>query len=151
MAEHKRFIPIPGGILMVLRQGDDVFAHLEKLIRDEDIPAASIRGFGFAGAIRFGFFDFARRDYDPRDFTDLEVTGLTGTLAWKDGKPAIHAHASAAGRDFLAVGGHLLGLTVGRGSFEITITVHDRRLERHFEEDIGANVLRLGSSETGQM
>ncbi|MBS7556379.1 DNA-binding protein [Ancylobacter dichloromethanicus] len=128
---------------MVLRQGDDLFVHLEKLMRDEDIPAASVRGFGFVSTIRFGFFDFERRDYDPRDFTDMEVTGLTGTLAWKDGKPAIHAHASAAGRDFQAVGGHLLGLTVGRGSFEMAVTVHDRRLERHFEEDIGANVLRL--------
>lgn len=143
MAEPTRFIPVPGGYLMVLRQGDDIFAHLESLMRDQSIPAASIRGFGFAGSIRFGFFDFSRGDYDPRDFTDMEVTGLTGTLAWKDGMPAIHAHATAASRDFQAFGGHLLGLTVGRGSFEMTVTVHDQRLERHFEEDIGANVLRL--------
>ncbi|MBB4840898.1 putative DNA-binding protein with PD1-like motif [Sphingomonas kyeonggiensis] len=143
MSEPKRVVPVPGGFLMVLRQGDDVFEHLESLMIEADIPAASIRGFGFAGSIRFGFFDFGRRDYDPRDFTDVEVTGLTGTLAWKDGKPAVHAHATAAGRDFQAVGGHLLGLAVGRGSIEMTITVHDQRLERHFEEDIGANVLRL--------
>lgn len=143
MSEPKRVVPVPGGFMMVLRQGDNVFEHLEHLMSDADIPAASIRGFGFAGSIRFGFFDFSRRDYDPRDFTDMEVTSLTGTLAWKDGKPAVHAHATAAGRDFQAVGGHLLGLTVGRGSVEMTITVHDRRLERHFEEDIGANVLRL--------
>ncbi|MBS9478067.1 DNA-binding protein [Ancylobacter sp. VKM B-3255] len=128
---------------MVLRQGDDVLAHLEALMREADIPAASVRGFGFAGLIRFGFFDFERRDYEPRDFRDMEVTALLGTLAWKDGAPAIHAHATATGADFNAVGGHLLALTVGRGSFELTITTHDRRLERRFEEDIGANVLRL--------
>ncbi len=143
MAEPTRHIPVPSGYLMVLRQGDDVFAHLQDLMRDADIPSASIRGFGFAGKIRFGFFDFERRDYDPRDFTDLEVTGLTGSLAWKDGEPAVHAHANAAGPDFLTVGGHLLGMTVGRGSFEVAITVHDRRLERRMEDDIGANVLQL--------
>lgn len=143
MSEQKRVIPVPGGFLMVLRQGDDLFEHLNRLMSEADIPSASVRGFGFAGSIRFGFFDFSRRDYDPRDFTDMEVTGLTGTLAWKDGRTAVHAHATAAGRDFQAVSGHLLALTVGRGSFELTITVHGQRLERHFEENIGADVLRL--------
>ncbi|MVT64952.1 DUF296 domain-containing protein [Bradyrhizobium pachyrhizi] len=128
---------------MVLRQGDDVFQHLERLMTDTNIPIATIRGFGFAGSIRFGFFDFDRRDYEPREFSDMEVTGLTGSLAWKDGKPAVHAHATAAGRDFQAFGGHLLGLIVGRGSIEMTITVYHQRLERCYEEDIGANVLRL--------
>jgi predicted DNA-binding protein with PD1-like motif len=129
---------------MVLRQGDDVFARLEALMRDEKIASASIRGFGFVRTARFGYFDFARGDYDPQEFTDLEITGLTGTLAWKDAKPAIHAYATGAGRDFTAVGGHVLDLVVGRGSFEMTVNVYDRQLERRFEEDIGANVLQLG-------
>lgn len=143
MAELTRYVPVPGGFLMVLRRGDDVFARLEAFMREADIPSASISGFGFAGSIRFGFFDFERREYEPRDFGDLEVTALMGTLAWKDGKPAVHAHATAAGADFRAFGGHLLGLVVGRGSIELTILVHDRRFERRFDDDIGANVLRL--------
>lgn len=143
MPQPKRYIAVPGGFLMVLRQGDDVFAKLEALMRDEQIASGSIRGFGFVRMARFGYFDFARGDYDPREFIDLEITGLTGTLAWKDAKPAIHAHATGAGRDFAAVGGHVLGLVVGRGSFEMTVDVYDQRLERRFEEDIGANVLQL--------
>ncbi|MFD2029494.1 hypothetical protein ACFSKM_02500 [Ancylobacter dichloromethanicus] len=59
MAEPTRFISVPGGFLMVLRQGDDLFVHLEKLMRDEDIPAASVRGFGFVSTIRFGFFSIS--------------------------------------------------------------------------------------------
>jgi uncharacterized protein len=144
MTQPRRHIAVADGFLMVLRQGDDVFASLEALMRDERIASASIRGFGFARTARFGFFDFARGDYDPREFNDLEITGLTGTLAWKDGKPAVHAHATGAGRDFTAVGGHVLGLVVGRGSFEMTVSVYDQRLERRFEDDIGATVLQLG-------
>ncbi|KFL30031.1 DNA-binding protein [Devosia riboflavina] len=128
---------------MVLRQGDDVLARLEALMLEKDIPSASIQGMGFAGLVRFGFFDFERSDFQPRDFADMEITGLVGTLAWKKGKPAIHAHATASGRDFQAFGGHLLALTVGRGSFEVTITVHDRRLQRQHDESIGANILLL--------
>jgi uncharacterized protein len=144
MTQPRRYIAVADGFLMVLRQGDDVFASLEALMRDERIASASIRGFGFVRTARFGYFDFARGDYDPREFSDLDIIGLTGTLAWKNAKPAVHAHATGAGRDFTAVGGHVLGLVVGRGSFEMTVNVYNQRLERRFEDDIGANVLQLG-------
>jgi len=58
MAEHKRYISTPDGFLMVLRQGDDVLARLGTLMVDKDIPSAILSGFGFAGQITFGFFDF---------------------------------------------------------------------------------------------
>jgi len=38
----------------------------------------------------------------------------------------------------------VLGLTVGRGSFEITIIVHPHSLQREVEPAIGAKVLQLG-------
>ncbi len=143
MAEPKRSIATPTGFLIVLRQGDDVLARLADLMRDEKIPSASLTGFGFVAKARFGFFDFERGDYDPQEFEELEITGLTGTLAWKDGEPAVHAHASGGDRSFRLVGGHVLGLVVGRGSFEITVIVHPDRLERRLETEIGANVLQL--------
>lgn len=136
----------PAGYLMVLTEGDDLFAELETLALREDIPSASFTGFGFAGKVTFGFFDFAKRDYDPATFENREMTGINGTLAWKDGKPSIHAHGVGGGPDFQVSGGHLLALAVGRGSLEVTISVHGTRLERREEPSIGANILRLPSS-----
>jgi uncharacterized protein len=146
MDQAPRSIATPTGHLMVLRQGDDVLAQLEDLMRAHDFASASIAGFGFVAKARFGFFDFDKGDYDPRDFEELEITGLTGTLAWKDGEPSIHAHAAGGDRDFRVVEGHVLALEVGRGSFEITVTVHPTRLERRMEPALGANVLQLPSS-----
>jgi predicted DNA-binding protein with PD1-like motif len=146
MSERERHIAIPSGFLMVLRQGDDVFARIGELMRAEDIPSASFTGFGFAGRARFGFFDFNRGDYDSREFEELEITGLTGTCAWMGAEPSIHAHASGGDSNFDVVGGHVLGLSVGRGSFEITITVHPHRLQRALEPTIGAKVLQLDQS-----
>jgi predicted DNA-binding protein with PD1-like motif len=143
MSGHVRHIATPSGFLMVLRQGDDVLARLEQLMIAEEIPSASISGFGFVEEARFGFFDFDRGDYDPRDFKNLEITGLAGTLAWIEDKPSIHAHASGGDREFGVVGGHVLGLVVGRGSFEITVTVHSQRLVRAVDPKIGAKVLQL--------
>ncbi len=145
MTEHKRYIPTPGGFLMVLRQGDDVFTRLEALMRDQAVPSAVIAGFGFVHVATFGFFDFEKKDYRPKTFNDLELTNLTGTLAWKEGKPAIHIHAVAGDDSFRTFGGHVLALEVGRGSLEISVTVIPTRLERALDAEIGANVLELGT------
>ncbi|WP_246798858.1 MULTISPECIES: PPC domain-containing DNA-binding protein [Rhizobium] len=143
MAEQKRYISIPDGFLMVLRQGDDVLACLGALMVDEDIPSAMLSGFGFAAQITFGFFDFEAREYKPKSYENVEVTNLTGSLAWKDGKPLPHLHATAGNASFEAVGGHLLALEVGRGSMELYVTILPNRLERATDASIGANVLQL--------
>lgn len=143
VTEPKRYIPVPQGFMMVLRRGDDVFAHLEALVREADIPSAMILGFGFAGSATFGFYDFEAKDFVPKTFENLELTNLTGSLAWKEGKPSVHAHGTASDLSFQAFGGHLLGLTVGRGSIEILVTVMPERLERAIAPEVGANVLQL--------
>lgn len=137
------YLRTPAGYLMVLTEGDDLFAQLTALMEAEHVPAASFTAFGFAGKVTFGFFDFDARTYRPGEYLDHEMTGINGTLAWQDGKPSIHAHGVGGGPDFAVVGGHLLALTVGRGSLEVTLTLHDRRLERREEPSIGANILRL--------
>lgn len=141
--EAARYVKTPTGYMMVLRQGDDVLQSLASLVEAERIPSASITGIGFLKDVTFGFYDFAKKDFQPKDFHDVEIAGMTGSLAWKDGKPSVHAHAMVAGRDFKAVGGHLLAAKVGTGSAEITVITHDRKLERKVDPDLGVNVLQL--------
>jgi predicted DNA-binding protein with PD1-like motif len=142
-----RYIPTPTGYLMVLTQGDDVFAHLEQLVTETRLGAATLTGFGFVRTVTFGFFDFNERRYNPATFESCELASMTGTLAWKEGKPSIHAHGVACDSQFASHGGHLLSLEVGTGSLEIAITVvrgADAPLQRTIEPSIGANILRLG-------
>ncbi|MFP9098597.1 PCC domain-containing protein [Flavobacterium sp. RHBU_24] len=75
----------------------------------------------------------------------MELASLTGSIAWQNGKPSIHAHGVVTGKDFTAHGGHILSGTVGTGSVEISVTVLDKKLERIKEEKLGANVLCLGN------
>lgn len=56
------------------------------------------------------------------------MTNLTGSVAWKDGKPLPHLHATAASSSFEAIGGHLLALAVRRSSMEIHVKVLPERL-----------------------
>jgi len=43
---------VPNGFLMVFRQGDDAFAGIEAIMQEEQIPSASIAGFGFVAEAR---------------------------------------------------------------------------------------------------
>ncbi|WP_213954375.1 PPC domain-containing DNA-binding protein [Variovorax sp. dw_954] len=138
-----KYVRTPTGYLMVLRNGDDVIANLERLAVVERIPSASFVGIGFMREATFGFYDFSRKAFDPKTFNNVEVANLTGTIAWKEGKPSIHAHGLVTDGSFMASGGHLLGLTVGTGSSEITVLLHPEKYERFVDPAIGANVLGL--------
>ena len=138
----KRYIKVPSGYLMVLRQGDDVFSALEKLALAEQIPSAQLSGLGFLHT-RFGFFDAKKKVFKEKELKDLEMGSFTGSIAWQDGKPSLHIHGIGADSKFRAYGGHLLGATVSTGSLEILVTVFQGRLQRKKEESIGANVLQL--------
>lgn len=140
-SEAKRWTKTPTGYLMVLRRGDNVIERLERLASEEKIPSASLAGIGFFREVTFGFYDFDKKAFDPKTFQEVEVAGMTGSIAWKDGKPSIHAHATVTGRDFQAVGGHILAAEVGTGSSEITVIVHETRLERKVDPELGVNVL----------
>ncbi len=138
-----KYMKTPTGYLMVLRHGDNVLESLAQLAQAEKIPSASFTGIGFMSEATFGFYDFDRKQFDPKTFRNVEMANMTGSIAWKEGKPSIHAHGTVTDGTFNSVGGHLLGLTVGTGSCEITIIVHPERLERFVDPEIQANVLGL--------
>lgn len=136
-------IATPTGFLMVLTQGDDVLSSIKSLAEREKLPSATFFGLGFAARAKFGFFNFNRHLYDPKEFFNVEITNLTGTIAWEGSEASIHAHATACHNSFNAAGGHLLELQVGTGSMEITILVHEKRLLRAIDPTIGGKVLQL--------
>lgn len=135
-----RYTQTPTGYLMVLRMGDNVFKELNKLAIAEKIPSASLSGIG-VGNVKFGFWNSAKKDYDTKTFSNVEMANITGSLAWKNDEPSIHMHGVAGDANFQAHGGHILDLDVTTGSLEITVIVHQRRLERAIDPCVGANVL----------
>jgi len=138
----QRYTKVPAGYLMVLQQGDSIFYHLQQLAINEHIPSANFTGMGFVN-IRFGFFNNATKQYDPKDFANVELASMSGSIAWKAGDPSIHAHGVVAGNDFACYGGHILSGVVSTGSLEILVIVHKKRLERKKDETLGADVMQV--------
>ncbi|TDW51630.1 hypothetical protein EV144_101306 [Flavobacterium sp. 270] len=138
-----RYTKTPEGWLMVLREGDNVIALLENLAREQQIPSAHFTGIGFAQQAVFGFYDFEKKKFKPKTFYKVEMSNLTGSIAWSGNNPSIHMHGTATDKTFKAYGGHILSLAVGTGSMEIYITVYTEKLERKKEQPLDANVLQL--------
>lgn len=138
-----RYTKTPEGYLMVLREGDNVLAMLENLAKEEKISSAHFTGIGFGEQATFGFYDFAKKKFNPKTFHNVEMGSLTGSLAWSGEKPSIHMHGVATDKEFNAFGGHILSLNVGTGSMEIYITLYSEKLERKIEQPLNANVLQL--------
>ncbi|TGE28486.1 PPC domain-containing DNA-binding protein [Hymenobacter metallicola] len=139
-APAPKYIKTTTGFLLVLRQGDNVLQELEQLATREKIAGASLTGLGFVHPT-FGFWNQQTKTYDPKSLRDTELASLTGSIAWKDQRPALHLHGVVTDKTFAAYGGHLLALEVGTGSVEITITVHPQRLTRTVDERNGATVM----------
>ncbi len=138
------YIKVPAGYLVVLRQGAPVLERLKALAIQEQIPSASFSAIGFTD-ITFGFFNFNTKQYTPKTFKNVELASMTGSIAWQGDQVSIHAHGVVTDESFRAYGGHILEATVGTGSVEILVTVHDKILQRHAEDPPGANVLQLGT------
>lgn len=137
------YVKTAGGYLMVLREGDDVLASIENLVKEKQIPSGNFTGIGFAQEVTFGFYDFKEKKFHPKTFHKVEMGSLTGSIAWSDSKPSIHTHGVATDDKFDAYGGHILSLRVGTGSMEIYITLNPEKLERKVEFPLGANVLQV--------
>ena len=138
----RRYTKVPAGYLMVLRQGDSILNQIEELAMRENIASANFTGMGFVNMI-FGFFDFNKKTYKPKQYNNVELAGMHGTIAWQNGEVSIHAHGIVTDKKFRSYGGHILSGAVSTGSVEILITTHDKKLERKFEEKLGANVLSV--------
>jgi len=140
---QKRYTKVPGGYLMVLRQGDSIINRIEELAVKENIPSAGFTGLGFAGYVKFGFFDAQTKQFIPKEIRDVELAGINGSIAWENNKPSIHLHAVAGDKNLQSYSGHVLSAAVGTGSVEIMITVYTKKLQRKKDAEIGANVLEV--------
>lgn len=138
-----RYSKTAQGFLMVLREGDNVLASIENLVKEQQIASGNFTGIGFAQEAIFGFFDFNQKKFNSKTFNKVEMGSLTGSIAWSEGKPSLHIHGVATDDKFQAYGGHILALKVGTGSMEIYITINQEKLERKMEQPLGANVLQL--------
>lgn len=129
------------GDLLVIHKGEELLAQLSAFAKEKGLKSAWMSGLGGSGTVTLGYFEHAAKEYEWTTFDDpLEITNLTGILAWLDGEPFWHVHGTFAGRDLQAVGGHVKKLVVGL-TCEVLVTPIDVPMTRIYDGETGLKLL----------
>jgi uncharacterized protein len=131
-------------VVIILRKGDDFRSALARELEKNSITSAFIYGVGGFLTAELAVFDSDKKEYQKKIFEDnqLEVLNLTGDVSkGPTGETVIHCHTVLAGRDYNAIGGHLVAATVG-ATCEITVAPLDYQLNRRPDPESGINTIQ---------
>lgn len=121
---------IANKIIVVHDIGEEIIASLTQLVKDENIPGASITGIGALGDVDLGYYDLAKNEYMHQIFPgSWEVISLIGNITWFNNEPVVHVHACLGGRDYIPRAGHLFKGTVTITT-EIILDLLETKIER---------------------
>jgi predicted DNA-binding protein with PD1-like motif len=137
------FRKIQNGYLVRLVKGEEVIKTLTSFIGEQNILGGFVFGLGAFKDLTLGYYDSAKKEYIKKLIKDdLEFGNLTGSIAYVEGKPFVHAHVSAAGSDMKAFCGHLFSATIS-GTGEFLVIPSESKLERKADPETGLTLLDL--------
>lgn len=130
--------------LVRLEKGEKLVESLTKLVEAEKIPTCWISAIGGASSATLKFYNMEKKEYESHKVNeDLEITGIQGNLAWKDGKPVFHLHGTFSKKDLGVIGGHIENLVVS-GTCEIFLHKwYGENITRSKNDEVGLDLLDL--------
>lgn len=132
------------GFTLRLEKGEKLVECLTGFVKEQNLRAGWVLGLGGLAWAELGFYALDQGEYKWTKLDELlELTNLTGNIAWQDDQPALHLHATVSKADYSAMGGHLREAEVG-GTVELSIRkwVGDDLVRRR-DEQTGLNLLNL--------
>jgi hypothetical protein len=121
-----------------LSKGEDILKGLSSVLKEKKITCGCITGIGAVTQARVGYFNHEQKKYEELFLHEgLEILSLKGNISHKEGEIFPHLHVVLSGKDFKAIGGHLLdGTLVYAFEYEI-IPFEGKPFVRKFDEDTG--------------
>jgi hypothetical protein len=129
--------------LVRLQKDESLTEALSELAKKEQLGSAWLQGLGAAGSVTLGYYDLPNKQYLWKDVSELvEITSLSGNLAWVDGEPYWHLHGVFGDKNFASLSGHVKELSVG-ATCEIFIHPFKKQITRTQNNEVGLNLLDL--------
>ena len=129
---------------VIFDTGDEVMAGLRRFADENRLAASQFTAIGAFSRATLAYFDWPSRQYQEIPVPEqVEVLVLSGDIAQKDGKPAVHAHCVAGRRDGSTCGGHVLEGHV-RPTLEVILTESPSYLKREFDPASGLALIKIG-------
>ncbi|MGN0023981.1 MAG: PPC domain-containing DNA-binding protein [Candidatus Avelusimicrobium sp.] len=108
MAEEKPYLT-GRTYLFKLPKGKDLLESLADFCHDNQVKCGVVSVVGSVSNATVGYYDQSKKKYEKKVINEeMELLSLTGNVSIQDNRPQVHAHVVFAGKDFNAVGGHLM-------------------------------------------
>ncbi|MDQ3123123.1 MAG: DNA-binding protein [bacterium] len=140
-----KFIKDEFNYTLRLEKGELLVESLTKFVTENKIKGGWVMGLGGLKWAELGFYDLPSQSYTWAKLDEpLELTNLTGNLAWQDEAPLLHLHATVSGSSLHARGGHLKESEVA-GTVELFLHFWDgdKGLKRTHDSSTGLALLEL--------
>lgn len=134
---------IDNAVFVRLEPGDEITGQLMEVIAQYDIKVGRVSGIGACNMVTIGNFDLASRNYYKETKEgSFEIVSLAGNISRIGNEPYLHLHIILGDREMRLWGGHL---NYGRisATAEIIIDIHEGKLDRFKDEDLGLNLWKL--------
>jgi predicted DNA-binding protein with PD1-like motif len=124
-----------------LEYGEELREQLEKFCKAQKVSAAWVNALGSSKELELAYYNLEKKKYETKSLReDLEITGVTGNVAIKDGSPFIHIHGTFSNRDMQVVGGHINRCVVS-ATCEVSIWSAEGKMGRKYDEFTGLHLL----------
>ncbi len=96
-------------IIAKLEKGDDIYKSISKIVVENNIKTGVLWMIGAVAKARIGYYNEEKREYEVHEINEpCEISGISGNVSLKDGKPFVHAHIHVSDKTGKTYGGHLL-------------------------------------------
>jgi predicted DNA-binding protein with PD1-like motif len=124
-----------------LERGEKLVESLVKLVKEKEIKGAWVSGLGAVEWVELGFYNLDTGEYEWKKLDErLELTGMTGNIAWQNDEPVFHMHGTFGEKDLSIHGGHVKEAEVA-GTVELFIHMTYKPLSRKKDTATGLNLL----------
>lgn len=133
----------PNTYVVTFEPGEEAMSSLTTFAREHALAASQITAIGGFERVVLGYFDRAKRDYQPIPMNEqLEVLSIVGDIVGEGRDLKVHAHAVVGRRDGRAHGGHLLEAIVWP-TLEVVITEAPAHLRRRHDPETGVALIAI--------
>jgi uncharacterized protein len=118
---------------VIFYQGDEAFSGLLEFAEKYHITSAHFTAIGALNGATLGWFDSQHKMYKKIPIEGQhEVIGMSGDIAFYQGKPVVHTHMVVGGPDGTVQAGQVLSAYVSP-TLEVMVTVDPITMQKRFD------------------
>ena len=105
-----------------IEKGESAINTITQFCLEHKIESGFFNGIGAVDMAEIAHYNLQTKQYSTKQIEKpLEVTNITGNIAWYNEAPIVHAHVTLSDDEMRAIGGHVVELRVS-GTLELFFT-----------------------------